>query len=373
MFLEDFFNPPKVTPAPQLLNSNRSFQKNLKPIINGVIDSDVVLIGLPYDINSVHNKGTAQGPDAIRSYLYNLLGEFKNLYISDLGNLKPVNTQTELQFIITELLEYLNTERIIPIFLGGSHDLTHVIADNLIDTKETIKLSIVDSCFDAAEKEDYTDHTFLSHLLNNKQITDLTLLGHQGYLSDASSVSGIPGSIIDLIPLAPIRKNISVVEPYLRDSDFLSIDMACVRHSDSPGNGYASPNGFYAEEICNLSRLAGFSDKISTFGIFGMNPTLDTQNISAQLAAQIIWFFIEGLDNRQKDYPLRAIETYQKKIVHQEDIDRNIVFYQNIQNGRWWFNASSDDDVKDIISCTYDDYVKAKNGEIPQRLMKHLR
>lgn len=373
MILDDFFTPPKIKSVPSLLNSSQSVRNLLQPVRNGVINADVVLIGLPYDLNSAHNKGTASAPDAIRPFFYNLLGEFKNLHISDLGNLKPVSNQTELQFIVTELLEFLNTKQIIPIFIGGSHDLTHVIADNLIDTRENIKLTVVDACIDAAEKEDYTDHTFLSHLLSNKQITDFTLLGHQGYLSDTASVSGIPEAVIDLVPLGELRHDINTAEPYLRDTDFLSIDLASVRYSDSPGNGYASPNGFYAEEICKLSRLAGFSDTISSFGLFGMNPTMDEKAISAQLAAQIIWFFLDGLDKRQKDYPLRDIESYQKKIVHQEDIDRDIIFYQNIQNNRWWFNASSDENAKEIVSCSYEDYVQAQNGEIPQRLMKHLR
>ena len=73
-----------------------------------------------------------------------------------------------------------------------------------------------------------------------------------------------------------------------------------------------SPNGFYGEEICAISRYAGISDKVTSFGIYEYNSTYDANYQTAHLIAQMIWYFIEGVNFRAKDYPFSTKDDYQK-------------------------------------------------------------
>ena len=100
-----------------------------------------------------------------------------------------------------------------------------------------------------------------------------------------------------------LRQNLFKAEPILRDTDILSIDMNVVRQADAPAATHPSPNGFKGEEVCQLLQYAGTSDRISIIGLFGMENKYDQRGQTAALAAQMLWHFIEGLDNRAGDYP----------------------------------------------------------------------
>ena len=71
------------------------------------------------------------------------------------------------------------------------------------------------------------------------------------------------------------RQAIYLTEPLFRDSDVAIFDISAVRQSDAPGTMSPSPNGFYGEEICLLSRYAGISDNLKIFGLFDVNPEFD--------------------------------------------------------------------------------------------------
>ena len=44
--------------------------------------------------------------------------------------------------------------------------------------------------------------------------------------------------------------------------------MGCIRVSDNPSVIKSSPNGFYAEEVCQIMRYAGISGRLKSLGIF---------------------------------------------------------------------------------------------------------
>lgn len=67
--------------------------------------------------------------------------------------------------------------------------------------------------------------------------------------------------------LGDVCNNITIAKP-LRDADVVSIDLNSVMSSYSANFEQFQPNGFNGKEICALSRYAGMSDKVSSFGIF---------------------------------------------------------------------------------------------------------
>ena len=162
----------------------------------------------------------------------------------------------------------------------------------------------------------------------------------------------------------------------MRDADIVSVDIGSVRKSEAPGNNSSSPNGFYGEEICAIARYAGISDKVTSFGVYEYNSKLDVQNQTAHLIAQMLWYFIEGVNFRAKDYPYATKESYQRFTVMLDD-DDPINFYKSDKSGRWWMeiNLISNNKHKRhaLIPCSYQDYEHALQQKIPNRWYKALQ
>jgi formiminoglutamase len=90
----------------------------------------------------------------------------------------------------------------------------------------------------------------------------------------------------------------------------------------------------------------------------------------------MIWYFIEGVNFRVKDYPFSGKENYQKFTVLLED-DEPLLFYKSNKSGRWWIeiNILSNNKYKRhaLIPCTYKDYKDATKQVIPEKWYKAMR
>ncbi|NNE54557.1 MAG: arginase, partial [Flavobacteriales bacterium] len=171
--------------------------------------------------------------------------------------------------------------------------------------------------------------------------------------------------------LGIINENVERAEPVVRNADLVSIDVASVRHSDAPGTAKTGPNGLYGEQLCQIARYIGMSDKMSAVGFFEYNPTLDRQEITAQLIAQSIWCLIEAVAHRKKDYPVGDKDDYLKYIVDIPDSKDSITFFKSPRSDRWWMDVPYPAGMRNkyhrhhLVPCTYEDYQRATNEDIP--------
>src|SRR5690606_23358908 len=107
----------------------------------------------------------------------------------------------------------------------------------------------------------------------------------------------------------------------------------CVKGAEVSLNQKFSPNGLDGKEICAISRYAGISNKVSSIGIYEYKPSKDDE-ITSMLIAQIIWYFIEGVNFRVKDDILSDENSYQKFITLVDA--EELIFYKSNRTGRWW-------------------------------------
>ncbi len=131
-----------------------------------------------------------------------------------------------------------------------------------------------------------------------------------------------------------------------------------------------SPNGFYGEEICLLARYAGISDNLKVFGLFDVNPELDIRNQTAGLAAQILWFFLEGFSQKQYETPVLSNSNsgrFIKYHVRVTDLDDDLIFVKSNLTDRWWMELPAGNDRTVYIACSHEDYLKANRNEVPER------
>ena len=342
-------------------------------------DFEIALIGVPEDRRSLGNKGASEAPNHIRKYFYTLFSHWKNLKIVDLGNLSPGNTLEDTYFALKEVIAVLLENNILPVILGGTQDLTYANYIAYEKFNKIVNITSVDSVFDLGRGHDELNtHSWLSKIILHQPnfLFNFTNIGYQTYYVNKESVQLMKELFFDAYRLGEVRAKLEEVEPMVRNADILSFDISSVRQSDAPGCYYSGPNGFSGVEACAISRYAGFSDKLSSIGFYGINPRYDNRGQTAHLAAQMLWYFIDGYMNRIYDLPYLHNDEYVKFNVTNEHADEDIVFLKSKKSGRWWMvikPSNIDSNIyrpHQFIPCTYDDYKQALKNEIPDRWWK---
>lgn len=374
----DFLTPIKDTILAHLvLQSAQSLGKNIQiytsqdnfPDLEKV---QVAIFGVQEDRNSVDNMNCGDNLDAIRKHLYQLYPGNWHTNIVDLGNIEKGNTVEDTYFAVSTLANYLIKNQIIPVIIGGSQDITYANYRGYDTLEQTVNIVSVDSKFDIGSTDDeLNSRSYLSKIVMDKpnNLFNFSNIGYQTYYNSQEELDLLNSLFFDAFRLGEV-KDLTKVEPILRDADLVSIDIGSIRQSEAPANNNCSPNGFYGEEICAISRYAGISDKVSSFGIYEYNPKYDRNYQTAHLIAQMIWYFIEGVNFRAKDYPYCTKESYQKFIVMLEN-DDPINFYKSDKSGRWWMEINIITNNKyrrhALIPCTYQDYLEATEQKVPER------
>ena len=341
-------------------------------------DKKIALISVEERRASNNNIALGNNNNQIRRELYALYPGNWPLKVADLGTIQAGNTIEDTYFALGEVLSELIKKEIIPIIIGGSQDLTYANYRAYDKLEQTVNLVAVDSKFDIGNiDEDLSSQSYLSKIVMNKpnNLFNFSNIGYQTYFNSQDEIDLIDSLFFEAYRLGEVSKNVTIVEPVMRDADIVSIDISAIKNSDAPGNNNASPNGFTGQEICSITRYAGISDKVTSFGIYEYNSALDNKNQTAQLIAQMVWYFIEGVNFRAHDYPFGLKDNYQKFIVPIEDQLLN--FHKSNKSGRWWMEIILGNDNKfkrhALIPCTYEDYLSASNQEIPDRWIKTLK
>lgn len=377
-FLE-YFNPINLnegdlnfnSQATQLINTISFLDDSFNPS-----DYNIAIIGVEEDRNAFNNAGCATAPNHIRKYLYQLVGINGNVKIIDLGNFKIGNTTNDTYFALSTILEELIKKDVIPLILGGSQDLTYANFLAYKNLEQTVNLVAIDAKLDLGEnKEDLNSNNFLTKIILHQPnfLFNYSNIGYQSYFVTKNEIDLMANLYFDTYRLGQVQQNIEEVEPIVRNADILSFDISAIRQSEAPGNKNASPNGFYGEQACQMSRYAGLSDKLTSIGFYELNPEMDNGGQTAHGVAQMIWYFIDGVNNRKKDYPIGTKKNYLKYRVNIQEGKNEIVFYKSDKSERWWMDVPypSHEKIKYerhlLVPCSYKDYQTACDNEMPDR------
>jgi arginase family enzyme len=336
----------------------------------------IAIIGVDDDRASYNNKGCGLAANEIRKYLYRLVRLSNDLKIIDLGNLKSGATLNDTYFALSSILEELIKNNIIPITIGGGQDLTYANFLAYKNLEQTVNLVSVDSKLNLGEPdEEINSNNFLTKIILHQPnfLFNYSNIGYQGYFVDKSEIDLMNKLYFDVYRLGQVQNNIEEVEPIVRNADMLSFDVSSIRQSEAPGNKNASPNGFYGEQACQIARYAGLSDKLTSIGFHEINPELDSNGQTAHLVAQMIWYVIDGVANRKKDFPIGTRKTYTKYMVNIQEGENELIFYKSDKSERWWMDVPYPSHKKIkyerhlLVPCSYQDYQTACSNEMPDR------
>ncbi len=376
--LKDYFDPVSIEKhGLENLAGNAGFPHNTVIHTENITLSDfsnfrVALIGVPDGRNSP-DPGSSAAPDVIRQQLYSLARIPGKTKMADLGNMKQGISFADTIAGLTEVLTSLISENIFPVIVGGSSALVTAIdrSFTLLNTRYT--LLSVDPRIDYSNNPDSFDSmNYLNKITGNSHSTfrHYINIGYQTYLNDQQVLNRFSRRHSEMVRIGDVRQAVYLMEPLFRDSDAAVFDISAVRQSDAPGTSMPSPNGFYGEEICLLARYAGISDNLKVFGLFDVNPGLDNRNQTTGLAAQILWFFLEGFSQKQYETPLLSKSNTGRFIryhVRLTDLEEDLIFVKSNLTERWWIELKDENNQNTFISCSHDDYLKANRNEVPDK------
>jgi|LakMenE18May11ns_1017448.scaffolds.fasta_scaffold9888896_1 formiminoglutamase len=337
---------------------------------------EIVLLGVCDGRGSWINEGCENAPDMVRRYFYKLFADRNQLKISDLGNIQKGHQIEDTWFVLSKAVNALIRTGKIPVVIGGGQELTYAIYKAYEQLEQVVNLVTIDPTFDLGNvNQENESDSFLGRIILHQPnfLFNYSNLGYQTYLVDPEGIALMGKLFFDAYRLGWVRDNMEQVEPIVRNADVVSLDISCVRYGEAPGNTNAGPNGFYGEEICQIARYAGLSDKLSCFGLFEVNPEFDIRGQTAQLAAQILWCFCEGVLNRKNDFPHPNSEGHIKYRVFLPESKHEIIFYKSKKSDRWWmavpFPASkrSRYERHHLVPCHYLDYQLACDAGMPDR------
>jgi formiminoglutamase len=310
--------------------------------------------------------------DTVRDAFYQLSYPYEGLQVADLGNVRKKSTSFLIPLVV-ELLE----SKIFPIIIGARAEYALAQYKAFQTLQYLINLTIVDEQI-AYSQQQKDKSFFLNEIVNHPQsrLFHLNFIGAQGHFAEPDIFDSLDEKYFDHIRLGKAKANLNELEPLIRDGDLLSINLSALKATEAPGVSQPSPSGFTVEEACQITRYAGMSDKLKTFGIYGYQQKYDHQKQGAMAVAQMIWYFLDGFYNRKGDYPV-STEGLTEYIVEYKSLDYQLTFWRSEKSGRWWMQVPVKSKSKyqrhRLVPCSYNDYLLACQDELPERLLNALR
>lgn len=341
--------------------------------------NSIAVFSVPeYRRSSLNDENETYG---FRSELYQLnVGDAWNRKIYDLGTILPGETIEDTYYAVSKVVSELVKINVIPVIIGGGHDLTLACYKGFESLEQTVNICAIDSKLDIGEPtEDITADGFVSHLLMQRPcyLFNYANIGMQRPKVKSKEIELFEKLYFDITRLGAFNDDFKRAEPHLRNADIISIDFSSIKNGDTDKLKYMNPNGFRSDQICQISKYAGMSDKLNCFGVFEIDHTHNRSTNT--LLAEMIWYFIDGVNARLGDFPMGSKKNYKKFFVHLEGFKDDLVFYKSNKSERWWMEVSypagegQKYERHHMIPCDHDDYVAATENNIPDLWWKTLQ
>jgi hypothetical protein len=292
----------------------------------------------------------------------------KNIY--DLGDIKPGKDLKDTYFALSKIVEELVKMRILPVIIGGSQDLILGIYEAYERLEQLVNICSVDHALDLGDLEREADsESYLTPLMLKRPcyLFNHSNIGLQIPYARSKDVKLFEQLYFDVCRLGEFNADFRIAEPHLRNADLINIDFKSIKASEVFSHN-ANPNGFYSEQICQIARYAGISDKVNCLGVFNYR---DVNEVSDKLLADMIWYFFDGYFSRWGDFPLGSKSEYKKFTVVLEEGNYTIVFFKSHKSDRWWMEVpypakeGKKYERHHLVPCNKFDYDRAMKNEMP--------
>jgi formiminoglutamase len=330
-----------------------------------ITDADIVLVGINETRGSGDYGSTPNAADCIRKQLYQLHYWHTDVGIADIGNIKTGAALNDSYAAVKTVLAELFRLNKTVVILGGSHDITLAQYFAYKEIQQVVEATCIDATINLKGENPLRSENFLLEMLTGEPnlVKHYNHIGFQSYFVHPRMLETMDKLRFDCYRVGTARENLDDMEPVIRNTQLLSFDISAIKYSDSPASS-ESPNGFTGEEACILTRFAGMSNKVNSFGIYGYLPQLDVKDLSAKQISQMLWYFIDGKSRSKQEASIEDRNNFNE--YHTSFTEVESIFLQSKKTGRWWMQLPD----KKFIPCSYKDYIHASQNEIPERWLR---
>ena len=281
----------------------------------------VGIVGVPTDEGVKRNggrTGAKDAPDAIRAEFYKrtpfVIGKEKSpssVPVFDFGNIKIGKTLEETHGRLTETVQTLIAAGIVPIVLGGGHDIAYPNFVGFSSGKKNVGVINIDTHLDFRKpipkrNSGTSFRQMLDHPSSALNAMNFVEVGIQSFANAADHYSELTERGATVFSLRDVRnegvtKTLDLAYELATasvDSLYVSFDMDVVHSADAPGVSAPLPTGFTAEEFLTAALFAGKRRKTKLIDIVELNPKYDVDSRTAKLAALAMMYFLTGFANR---------------------------------------------------------------------------
>lgn len=279
------------------------------------------IVGVPVDEGVKRNGGRVgakDAPDAIRAELYKrtpfVLGKENSpsdLAIFDFGNIKPGKTLEETHEKLSLVTAALLEQKIIPIVIGGSHDIAYPNFIGFSKGKTNIGVINIDSHLDFRKPNPKRNsgtsfRQMLDHHKSTLNAMNFVEIGIQSFANSQQHYNNLIERGATVFSLRDVREDgISKVLDLAyelttasTEALYISFDMDAVKGTAAPGVSASLPTGLSPEEFLTAALFAGKRRKVGMIDLVEVNPKYDVDGRTCKLAALTVMYFLTGFANR---------------------------------------------------------------------------
>ncbi len=278
---------------------NGLHNRNLKPE-----ETDVVVMGLPFDRATSFRQGAAEAPDRIRLVSGHLSPtteggrSLAGIKVLDTGDLDPGRLSQEKYFSAIESKAAELFEKSFPTFIGGDHSVSIPLINAAFNVYgEKLGIIHLDAHLDLCEE---LDGNRLSHGCTHRRTiekNDLSLMNicFAGIRSfeqqEQEFIDGQEANIIKASEMSRLgmEKTAEMIKAKLQHCElfYLTLDIDFLDPATAPGTGTPKPGGFTSRELFTL--LKGLSGlKFIGMDVVEVSPPLDQNDITSFVAQRAI-------------------------------------------------------------------------------------
>lgn len=341
---------------------NKHLTRNISKT-SGVLGGEMKIHGSKFpDYKDVDVAIIGLGPNAdkIRPHLYAYSFNFNGITIADFGNLNHDGSSKNANAGLRECLIALKAENILPILIGENDNYSDALL-------KSTPFKDIDYALISPEIA-YNPDDLVWKLQQKKKLFHCSFIGIQNFMNSHASLQLVSELFSEIIRLGQLRAHLPDIEPILRETDLFEFDLSTIKYPDFQSANKKLPSGLLNQEACGICRYAGVSNKISVFLLnkFNLNPDVPTD---AMQVAQMIWYILDGIDNRFNDVPHLNNRNFTVYKCHANS-GEDMLFLYSEMTGRWWMQVPTLDKKKKtapkFIGCRAADYEIAQSGEVPE-------
>lgn len=302
-------------------------------------------------------------------FLPKILGEMSHgkmsLPICLLGEMQMPASPEELQQNLMHLTAEIIRRNSRLLVVGGGVELGYSLVEGLSTLRQNLSIVSASPVLGLGSVEDFiTEENYLAKILTNERfsIRNFTALGYQRHLINPDYVEFLSASRYSALSLGEMMGKIADAEPRLRFSEAALVDANAVEAGGVSLGNNACVNGFTSREICQLLLEMGLSQKSTVAGIFNLNPDFK-DSLRRQFLAQMVWYWLEGLNIQQQRPKSTEEETYIVMVGKEA-----YTFKRDVFSDQWYFGSR--EDLKTNLPCRKEDFELAKKGQIHPNLLK---